>query len=84
MIGAARSERGVSLVETLIAVAIVATALVVFLGGLSTGSITTASSDRMATAADADNGGPGVQLVTVEVSHGGVVIFSLQGLKVDR
>ncbi len=45
-----RSERGVSLVETLVSVAILASALVVFLGGLSTGSLATAQADRLSTA----------------------------------
>ncbi|TAK62063.1 MAG: hypothetical protein EPO22_07800 [Dehalococcoidia bacterium] len=45
-----RSERGVTLVEALVAVAILASALVVFLGGLSTGSLATAQSDRLSTA----------------------------------
>ena len=45
-----RSERGVALVEALVAVAILASALVVFLGGLSTGSLATAQSDRLSTA----------------------------------
>ena len=45
-----RSERGVTLVETLVAVAVLASALVVFLAGLSTGSLSTAQSDRLSTA----------------------------------
>jgi prepilin-type N-terminal cleavage/methylation domain-containing protein len=45
-----RSERGVTLVETLVAVAILAMALVVFLGGLSTGALATSNADRLSTA----------------------------------
>ena len=45
-----RSERGFALVETLVAVAVLASALVVFLAGLSTGSLSTAESDRLSTA----------------------------------
>jgi type II secretory pathway pseudopilin PulG len=45
-----RSECGVSLVESLVAVTILASALAVFLGGLSTGSIATAQADRLSTA----------------------------------
>lgn len=45
-----RSERGVALVEALIAVAILGMTLVVFIAGLSTGLITTGQSDRLSTA----------------------------------
>jgi prepilin-type N-terminal cleavage/methylation domain-containing protein len=45
-----RSERGFALVETLVAVAVLSSALVVFLAGLSTGSLSTAESDRLSTA----------------------------------
>ncbi len=45
-----RSERGVALVEALIAVAILGMTLVVFVAGLSTGLITTGQSDRLSTA----------------------------------
>jgi Tfp pilus assembly protein PilV len=44
------SERGVALMEVLIAVAILSMTLVVFLGGLSTGLLATAESDRLSTA----------------------------------
>lgn len=43
-------ERGVSLVETLVAVAILGTALVVFMSGLSTGVLATSRADRLSTA----------------------------------
>lgn len=45
-----QSERGVSLVESLIAVAILGTALVVFLAGISTGSLATGQTDKLSTA----------------------------------
>jgi type II secretory pathway pseudopilin PulG len=45
-----RSERGVTMVEALVAVAILASALVVFLGGLSTGSLATTQADNLSTA----------------------------------
>jgi prepilin-type N-terminal cleavage/methylation domain-containing protein len=44
------SERGVTLVETLIAVAVLGVAIVVFVAGLSTGTISTSKIDRLATA----------------------------------
>jgi prepilin-type N-terminal cleavage/methylation domain-containing protein len=44
------SERGVTLVETLIAVAVLGIAIVVFVAGLSTGTISTSHSDRLSTA----------------------------------
>ena len=50
MSGRLRSERGFALVETLVAVAVLASALVVFLAGLSTDSLSTAESDRLSTA----------------------------------
>lgn len=43
-------ERGVTLVETLVAIAILGAALTAFLGGLSTGSIATSGSERLSTA----------------------------------
>jgi Tfp pilus assembly protein PilV len=45
-----RSERGVALVEALVAVAIAGTALVMFLSGMSTGLLSTSQSDRLSTA----------------------------------
>jgi prepilin-type N-terminal cleavage/methylation domain-containing protein len=45
-----RSERGVTLVESLIAVAVLGIAIVVFVAGLSTGTISTSKSDRLSTA----------------------------------
>ena len=45
-----RSERGVALVEALVAVAILGMTLVVFLSGISTGLVTTGQSDRLSTA----------------------------------
>ena len=45
-----RSERGVTLVETLVAVAILGAALVVFLAGMSAGLLSTSQSDRLSTA----------------------------------
>jgi prepilin-type N-terminal cleavage/methylation domain-containing protein len=50
MIARLRSERGVTLVETLIAVAILGAAVVVFLAGLSTGTLATAQADKLSTA----------------------------------
>ena len=44
------SEQGVALVESLVALAILGTALVIFLGGMSTGLLSTAHSDRLSTA----------------------------------
>jgi prepilin-type N-terminal cleavage/methylation domain-containing protein len=44
------SERGVTLVETLIAVAVLGIAIVVFVAGLSTGTLSTTKVDRLATA----------------------------------
>ena len=45
-----RSERGVALVEALVATAILGMTLVVFLAGLSTGLLSTGQSDRLSTA----------------------------------
>ena len=45
-----RSERGVTLVEALVAVAILGAALVVFLAGMSAGLLSTSQSDRLSTA----------------------------------
>jgi len=45
-----RGERGVTLVETLVAVGIIGAALVVFLAGLSTGLLSTSAADRLSTA----------------------------------
>lgn len=111
-----------TLVETLVAVAILVTALVVFMGGLSAGSLATTHGERMSTAhelarsqmettkaepynaapygyppvaapagysvtADASaiaGGGPEIQLITVEVSRDGAVLYTLEGYKVDR
>jgi type II secretory pathway pseudopilin PulG len=122
MIHARASERGVSLVETLVAVAILGTALVVFMAGLSTGVLATGRADRLSTAhelarsqmentkaqsyviaphtypsvpapsgyavtseaTDADNGDASVQLITVEVTKAGELLFTLEGLKVER
>jgi prepilin-type N-terminal cleavage/methylation domain-containing protein len=50
MIARARSERGVTLVETLIAVAVLGIAIVVFVAGLSTGTVSTSHSERLSTA----------------------------------
>lgn len=44
------SERGVTLVETLIAVAVLGIAIVVFVAGLSTGTLSTTKIDRLSTA----------------------------------
>jgi type II secretory pathway pseudopilin PulG len=45
-----QSERGATLVETLIAVAVAGIAIVVFVAGLSTGALSTSKVDRLATA----------------------------------
>jgi Tfp pilus assembly protein PilV len=117
-----QSERGVALVEVLVAVAVLGAALIVFLSGISTGTIATARSDRQSTAqelarsqmeyvkalpytaapatypsvpapsgygvtADAaavEHGDASVQLIIVEVLHEGAVIYTLEGLKVER
>ena len=50
MIARLHSERGVTLVETLVAVGILGLALVVFLAGLQTGLISTRQSDSLSTA----------------------------------
>ena len=116
------SERGVTLVETLVAVGILGAALVMFLGGLSTGLLTTAQADRLSTAhelarsqmeytknsayssapytyptvtppsgygvsstASTIGGGDAkVELITVQVTKGGGVVYSLEGYKVNR
>jgi prepilin-type N-terminal cleavage/methylation domain-containing protein len=116
------SERGVSLVESLVAVAILGTALVMFMSGLSTGLLSTGRIDRLSTAhelarsqledtkaqafviapytypsvaapagytvtseaTDAGNGDSAVQLITVVVTKDTEVLFTLEGLKVDR
>jgi type II secretory pathway pseudopilin PulG len=117
-----RSERGFALMETLIAVAILGMTLVVFIAGLSTGMLTTASADRLSTAhelarsqieytkndaysapphtyatvvppsgygvtsvASAISGADAnVELVTVEVTKDGAVVFALEDFKVNR
>jgi prepilin-type N-terminal cleavage/methylation domain-containing protein len=116
------SERGVTLVETMIAVAVLGIAIVVFVAGLSTGTITTSKVDRLATAHELarsqmestkdeayvaaphtypsvtsptgfavtseatsiSGGDAAVQLITVEVSDGTGVVFTLEGYKVQR
>lgn len=50
VVGRASSERGVTLVETLIAVAVLGIAIVVFVAGLSTGTLSTSKVDRLSTA----------------------------------
>jgi Tfp pilus assembly protein PilV len=45
-----RSERGVALLEALVATAILGMTLVVFIAGLSTGLLSTGQSDRLSTA----------------------------------
>ena len=50
MIARLRSERGVALMEALIASAILGMTLVVFVAGLSTGLLSTGQSDRLSTA----------------------------------
>jgi prepilin-type N-terminal cleavage/methylation domain-containing protein len=50
MIARFQSEAGFGLVESLVALAILGTALVVFLGGMSTGLLSTSQSDRLSTA----------------------------------
>ena len=122
MIARLRSERGVTLVESLVAVAILGSALVVFLGGMSTGLVSTAQSDRLSSAhelarsqleftkgdvysasphsyatvttppgygvtavASAISGGDAsIELVTVQVTKDSVVVYSLEGYKVNR
>jgi type II secretory pathway pseudopilin PulG len=119
---ALQSERGVALVEALVAVAIAGTALVMFLSGMSSGLLATSQSDRLSTAHElarsqiettkaaayqappatypsipAPSGyavtatasaiagaGPGIELIQVDVSRDGVVVFTLQDYKVDR
>jgi prepilin-type N-terminal cleavage/methylation domain-containing protein len=117
-----RSEAGFGLVESLVALAILGSALVVFLGGMSTGLLSTSQSDRLSTAhelarsqmeftkADAYDAPPHtyapvaapagytvtseaaavsgadaeIELITVRVTHGGSVVYSLEGYKVHR
>ncbi len=117
-----RSEAGVTLVESLVAIAILGTTLVVFLGGMSTGLLSTSQSDRLSTAhelarsqmeytkaatysaapftyptvtpppgygvsaaASAIAGGDAkIELVTVQVTKDSVVVYSLDGYKVNR
>jgi len=117
-----QSERGVTLVETLVAVGILGMALVMFLGGLSTGLLTTAQADRLSTAHELarsqmeytkntaysaapytyptvtpptgygvtsaastiTSGNANIELVTVQVTKGGAVVYSLEGYKVNR
>lgn len=50
MIARWHSEAGFGLVESLVALAILGSALVVFLGGMSTGLLSTSQSDRLSTA----------------------------------
>lgn len=50
MIVRLHAEAGFGLVESLVALAILGTALVVFLGGMSTGLLSTSQSDRLSTA----------------------------------
>jgi Tfp pilus assembly protein PilV len=50
MIARLRTERGATLAETLIALAVLAIALTAFLAGLSTGSLATGRADRLSTA----------------------------------
>jgi Tfp pilus assembly protein PilV len=117
-----RSERGVALAETLIAVAILGLTLVVLISGLSTGLLATGNADRLSAAhelaraqieftkAGAYNAAPytyptvtpptgysvtssatsisggdaNVELVTVQVSKNGAVVYSLDDYKVNR
>jgi type II secretory pathway pseudopilin PulG len=116
------SEAGVTLAESLVAVAILGAALVVFLTGISTGAITTSKSDNQSTAhqlarsqieyvktlpyqgpgttypsvaapsgfavnAAADNvdgGDSDIEVIRVEVLHGGNVVYTLEGYRVNR
>jgi Tfp pilus assembly protein PilV len=50
MMSRLRGERGVALVEALVAVGVLGTALVVFLAGMSTGLLSTTHSDGLSTA----------------------------------
>jgi Tfp pilus assembly protein PilV len=117
-----RSERGVALAETLIAIAILGMTLVVFLGGLSTGLLATGGADRLSTAHELarsqleytksaafsaapysyptvtppsgysvtaaattiSEGDANIELITVQVSKDGSVVYSLDDYKVNR
>jgi len=119
---ARRSESGFALVETLVAVAILGMTIVVFLGGLSTGLISTGESDRLSTAhelaraqleltkaapfsaaphtyptvappssyavsstaSSISGGDTNIELVTVQVSKDGNLVYSLEDYKVNR
>lgn len=122
MIRGSRDEAGFALVESLVAVAILGMALVVFLGGMSTGLLSTSGSDRLSTAhelarsqieftkAEAyvsaphtytpvsapatyavtseatsiTGGDANIEQITVQVKKDGVVVFSVDGYKVNR
>ena len=115
-------ERGFALVEALVAAAIAGMALVVFLGGMSTGLLSTSRSDALstahelarsqleytkaaafnaapysyatvtppagfgvtATAAPVSGGDAKIEQITVTVSQNSVVVYTLQGYKVER
>jgi Tfp pilus assembly protein PilV len=117
-----RSERGFALMEALISVAILGMTLVVFIAGLSTGLLTTATADRLSTAHqlarsqieytknDTYNAPPftyptvvppsgygvtsvassisgtnsNIELITVQVTRDGSVVFALEDFKVNR
>ena len=117
-----RSERGVALLEALVAPAILGMTLVVFIAGLSTGLLSTGQSDRLSTAhelarsqmeytkAAAYNAAPysyptvtppttygvtaaasaiggadaNIEMITVQVSKDGSVVYTLEGYKVNR
>lgn len=122
MIRRARAEAGFALVESLVAVGILGMALVIFLGGMSTGLLSTSESDRLSTAhelarsqmeftkaeafisaphtytsvtapaaygvtseaASISGGDANVEQITVQVTKDGVVVYSLDGYKVNR
>ena len=122
MIRRTHSESGFALVESLVAVGILGMALVVFLGGMSTGLLSTSQSDRLSTAhelarsqmeftkAEAyaaaphtytsvtapatfgvtseatsiSGGDANIQQISVQVTKDGVVVYSLDGYKVNR
>jgi prepilin-type N-terminal cleavage/methylation domain-containing protein len=122
MIARLRAEDGFTLVEALVSVAILAIALVVFLGGMSTGVLSSNQSDRLstahelarsqmeytkesayqaapatypavpapagytvsATASDIPDGDADIQLITVQVTKDGAVVYTLEGFKVNR
>ena len=117
-----QSERGVALLEALVATAILGMTLVVFVAGLSTGLLSTGQSDRLSTAhelarsqmeytkAAAYNAAPysyptvtppatygvtadasaiggadaNIEMITVQVSKDGNVVYTLEGYKVNR